>query len=140
MAEVPAHRSGANHDATMDLVVGIVAAYVGHNTIASNGLPALIASVHAALIGIGTPGPEVVPQEPAVPVRGSVKPDSIACLECGKRFKSLKRHLRTSHDLRPTEYKAKWGLRSDYPMTAATSAEIRSKLAKAIGLGQKRAR
>ena len=138
MAEDPAHRSGANDDATMDLVAGIVAAYVGHNTIASNGLPALIASVHAALVGVGAVEPEAVPQEPAVPIRGSVKPDNIACLECGKRFKSLKRHLRTRHALTPDEYRAKWSLRPDYPMIAPTYAEARSRFAKAIGLGRKR--
>jgi predicted transcriptional regulator len=123
-----------------DLTAEIVSAYVSHNNISPSQLPELIGSVSSALKeGIsGRAQQEPEPQAPAVPIRRSVKPDEIICLECGKRFKSIKRHLSNAHGLEPREYREKWGLRPDYPMTAPAYAEQRSALAKAIGLGQKR--
>jgi predicted transcriptional regulator len=123
----------------VEMAAEIVSAYVSHNTIGVTEIPALIASVHEALAALGAGSEAAAPaQDPAVPVRTSVKPDSIACLDCGKKFKSLKRHLRTSHDLTPEEYRAKWDLKPDYPMVAPQYAAARSTLAKQIGLGQKR--
>lgn len=116
----------------------IVSAYVGHNTIGQTEIPALIATVHAALSGLGNAASAEVPvQEPAVPRRNSVKPEGITCLECGKRFKSIKRHLRSSHGLTPDEYREKWSLRHDYPMVAPAYSEARSKLAMQLGLGRR---
>lgn len=117
----------------------IVAAYVSHNAISPNDLPKLIADVHAALKGLGTEE-SVEPAEekkPAVPVRKSVTSDYIICLEDGKKFKSLKRHLRTHYNLSPEEYREKWGLPADYPMVAPSYSATRSKLAKDNGLGRK---
>ena len=120
------------------MAADIVSAYVGHNTLGVTEIPALIATVHAALSGLDdAPQPEEAPQEPAVSPRSSVKPDSISCLECGKRFKSIKRHLSSNHDLTPDEYRAKWKLKHDYPMVAPEYAAARSKLAKTMGLGRK---
>src|SRR5919202_160618 len=101
----------------------------------------LTGQVHSALQQMASGKPEVqaAPQEPAVPIRRSVQPDAITCLEDGKKFKSLKRHLRTAHDMTPQEYRAKWGLKPDYPMVAPNYAASRSELAKKMGLGQKRA-
>jgi predicted transcriptional regulator len=131
--------SAAEAEAKVELAADIVSAYVSHNTIGMTEIPALIATVHAALTGLeGGAEPETGPQVPAVSPRTAVKPDSIACLECGKRFKSMKRHLNNSHDLTPNEYRAKWGLRHDYPIVAPAYAEARSALAKQLGLGQKR--
>ena len=125
--------------AKVGMAADIVSAYVGHNTVSVTEIPALIAEVHAALTGLSSgAAPEAPPQEPAVSPRSSVKPDSIACIECGKRFKSLKRHLMSHHDLTPDEYKAKWNLKHDYPIVAPDYAKARSNLAKKIGLGQKR--
>ncbi|WEJ60217.1 MucR family transcriptional regulator [Devosia sp. FJ2-5-3] len=118
--------------------VEIVCAFVSHNTIPPSELPALISSVHASLAALGAiaapPAPAI---EPAVPVRKSVTPEFIICLEDGKKFKSLKRHLRTHYNLTPDEYRAKWGLPADYPMTAAAYSARRSQLAKDNGLGRK---
>jgi predicted transcriptional regulator len=118
----------------------IVSAYVGNNSVAVADLPALIANVHSALHGIvsGAPKADEAPPTPAVPVRKSVTPDAIICLEDGKKFKSLKRHLMTKYGLTPEDYRAKWGLPSDYPMVAPAYAEARSQLAKSMGLGQQR--
>ena len=125
---------------TTELAAEIVAAFVSNNSVPASALPELIASVHAAFRQLGSANaePEPEPLSPAVPIRKSVKPDSIVCLEDGKRFKSLKRHLRTDHDLTPDEYRAKWGLPKDYPMVAPTYAAARSELAKSMGLGQRR--
>lgn len=117
----------------------IVAAYVSHNAISPTDLPKLIADVHGALRGLGAeeliePAEE---KKPAVPVRKSVTPDYIVCLEDGKKFKSLKRHLRTHYNLSPEEYREKWGLPADYPMVAPSYSATRSKLAKDNGLGRK---
>jgi predicted transcriptional regulator len=121
----------------VDLTADIVSAYVSHNNVAPSQLPELIGSVNSALRG-QLPQPEPEPQEPAVSIRRSVKPDEITCLECGKRFKSIKRHLQNAHGLSPNEYRAKWNLARDYPMVAPNYAEARSALAKSIGLGRKK--
>lgn len=117
----------------------IVAAYVSHNAISPTDLPKLIADVYATLKGLD--GEEVVAaveeKKPAVPVRKSVTSDYIVCLEDGKKFKSLKRHLRTHYNLSPEEYREKWGLPADYPMVAPSYSATRSKLAKDNGLGRK---
>ena len=114
----------------------IVAAYVGNNTVASEDLPDLIRLVHKSLSSIA--GNEAQPQQPkpAVPVAKSVSDNFLICLEDGKKFKSLKRHLRTSYDMSPEEYRAKWGLPADYPMVAPGYSRQRSKLAKKMGLGR----
>jgi predicted transcriptional regulator len=125
----------------VDLTADIVSAYVSHNTISPNQLPELIANVGSALKGQrpGAAQPEPEPQKPAVPIRRSVRPEEITCLECGKKFKSIRRHLSNAHALEPNEYRQKWGLPRDYPMTAPDYAAKRSALAKSIGLGRKKA-
>ena len=123
-------------DAIVDLTADIVAAYVSQNTISPGELPALIGSVSTALRG-QLPQPEPEPQEPAVPIRRSVSPEAITCLECGKKFKSIRRHLQNAHGLSPDEYRTKWDLPRDYPMAAPEYAERRSTLAKSMGLGRK---
>jgi predicted transcriptional regulator len=128
-------------DNLIELTAEIVSAYVSNNEVGSSELTALINQVHAALhrTATGAAKPEVAPLRPAVPVRKSVTPDYIVCLEDGKKFKSLKRHLRTQYDLTPEEYREKWGLPADYPMVAPNYARARSELARQMGLGQKRA-
>ncbi|MEJ8571332.1 MucR family transcriptional regulator [Microbaculum marinum] len=126
----------------IDLAADIVSAYVSNNTVPTSDLAALIGDVHQALVKAATGAMEPVKEElkPAVPVRRSVTPDYIVCLEDGKKFKSLKRHLRTHYDLSPEEYREKWGLAPDYPMVAPNYAAARSALAKKMGLGQRRKR
>ena len=127
------------HSDTVELAAEIVASYVAHNSVPASELAHLIHNVHSALTSLGQPVvAEVKHQEPAVPVKKSVTPDYIICLEDGKKFKSLKRHLRTKFEMGPEEYRAKWGLPSDYPMVAPNYAAARSNLALAMGLGQKR--
>ena len=124
------------------LAADVVSAYVGNNSVTVADLPALIQSVHAALSTTAagaTAAPEAEPLKPAVTVKKSVTPDFIICLEDGKQFKSLKRHLMTKYGLSPEEYRAKWGLPADYPMVAPNYAAARSELAKKMGLGQQRA-
>jgi predicted transcriptional regulator len=122
------------------LAADIVSAYVSNNSIRSADLSELINSVHAALTTAASGKSEAPAEElrPAVPVKKSVTPEYIVCLEDGKKFKSLKRHLRTAYDMTPDQYRAKWGLPSDYPMVAPSYAQARSNLAKTMGLGQKR--
>ena len=122
----------------LDMTAGIVSAYVGNNTVTATDLPALIRQVHAALAAVGGPvEAEPAPlKEPAVPVKRSIAPDHLVCLEDGRKFKSLKRHLRTKYDMSPEEYRAKWNLPKDYPMVAPNYAKARSELAKSMGLGQ----
>lgn len=116
----------------------IVSAYVSRNPLSTADLPALIASTYQALSKAGAPAAEApAALDPAVPVRKSVHPDFIICLEDGKKFKSLKRHLRTHFDLSPEQYREKWGLPADYPMAAPNYSAVRSGLAKANGLGRK---
>ena len=122
----------------IEMTADIVSAYVGNNTISAAELPGLIQSVHRALAGVtGSAEPvEVAPRDPAVPVRRSITPDFIICLEDGRKFKSLKRQLRTAYDMTPEAYREKWGLPRDYPMVAPNYAKARSELAKQMGLGQ----
>ncbi|KQT64026.1 MULTISPECIES: MucR family transcriptional regulator [unclassified Aureimonas] len=124
----------------LDQTIHIVAAYVSNNRVAEADLPALISSVFAALTSTTTAAqavPEPEPLVPAVPVKKSVTDDYITCLEDGKKFKSLKRHLMTHYDLTPDAYRAKWKLPADYPMVAPNYAAARSALAKTMGLGRK---
>lgn len=122
----------------IEMTADIVSAYVGNNSVSAADLPALIQSVHRALSGIsgGAEPVEVAPKEPAVPIRRSVTPDYLVCLEDGRKFKSLKRHLRTKYNMSPEEYRTKWGLEKNYPMVAPNYAKARSDLAKQMGLGQ----
>ena len=124
-----------NGTSSLKLVSQIVSAYVSENTLPSGELPQLIKTVHEALknpdqAAASTP-------EPAVPIKKSIKPDYVICLEDGKKLKMLKRHLRTAYDMTPDEYRQKWGLSSDYPMVAPKYAAKRSELAKKFGLGRK---
>ena len=126
-------------DNLIELTADVVSAYVSNNSIQSSDLPALISEIHAALHQtLGGPAePEPEPQKPAVPIKKSVTPDYIICLDDGKKFKSLKRHIRTDYDMTPEDYRAKWGLPGDYPMVAPNYAKARSMLAKKMGLGRK---
>lgn len=125
---------------TIGLASNIVSAYVSHNTMVAADVPNFIESVHAALSGAARNGVSAQqPQKelvPAVSIKKSVTPDYIICLEDGKKFKSLKRHLRTRYNLSPQEYRQRWGLPHDYPFVAPTYTETRSRLAKDMGLGQ----
>jgi predicted transcriptional regulator len=126
----------------VDLTAGIVSAYVSHNPVTAAEIPALINQVHLALAqaSSGRPQGQPEPPRPVVSVKKSITPDYLICLEDGKRFKSLKRHLRTQYNLSPDQYRDKWGLPRDYPMVAPNYAATRSRLAMQIGLGQKRRR
>lgn len=118
----------------------IAAAYVSANPVPAQELPALIRTIHNALLevaGVAAAAPDAAP-EPAVSIKKSVTADYIICLEDGKKFKSLKRHLRTRYAMTPEEYRTKWGLAHDYPMVAPNYAKERSNLAKRMGLGQSR--
>lgn len=128
-------------DLLIELTAEIVAAYVSNNSVAANDLPGVILQVHAALGGTATPVEEVLEkQKPAVTARRSIQSDHLVCLEDGQKYKSLKRHLMTHHGLTPEQYREKWELPGDYPMVAPAYAEARSRLAKEMGLGQKRKR
>ena len=123
----------------LESATSIIAAYVANNTIPKEGLPALIADTYQSLAQAGqkpTPTEKLVP---AVPIKRSVQPDYIICLEDGKQFKSLKRHLMSHYNLSPQDYREKWGLSHDYPMVAPNYARARSELAKKMGLGQRAA-
>lgn len=124
----------------IELAADIVSAYVSNNSVPSTELPALINEIHSALIRVGGGAVEVPTEapKPAVPLKKSVTPDYIVCLEDGKKFKSLKRHLRTQYNMTPEQYREKWGLLVDYPMVAPNYARARSELAKEMGLGQQR--
>ena len=123
----------------IEMAAEIVAAYVANNRIDAAELPSLIRQTYTALVSTNQmiAEPQEEPLKPAVPVKKSVTPDYIVCLDDGKRFKSLKRHLRTHYNLTPDEYRSKWGLPKDYPMVAPNYAEARSNLAREMGLGQK---
>jgi predicted transcriptional regulator len=125
----------------LGLTTEIVAAHVANNTVAASDLPGLISQVYAALATVGTTK-EPVPEkpQPAVPVRKSIHPDYIVCLEDGKKLKMLKRHLMTAYNLTPDEYRERWNLPPDYPMVAPSYARQRSRLAKEIGLGTRAVR
>ena len=129
-------------DKFIDQTADIVSAYVSNNTVAAEQISALIDQVHAALVRVAAGRSEggAEPLRPAVPVKRSITPDYLVCLEDGKRFKSLKRHLRSHYNMSPEQYREKWGLPPDYPMVAPTYAVTRSQLAKKMGLGQQRRR
>jgi predicted transcriptional regulator len=120
----------------LSYVTQIVSAHVAHNSITPDQLPALIQSVHHTLSTLDQPAVEVPVQAPAVSIKKSVFDDYIVCLEDGKKLKMLKRHLQTSYQMTPEQYRAKWGLPSSYPMVAPNYAARRSELAKNIGLGR----
>jgi len=126
----------------IELTAEIVSAYVSNNPVPAADMPGLINQVHTALVrisaGHGDAQPE--PLKPAVSVKKSITPEYIVCLEDGKKFKSLKRHLRTQYNMTPEQYREKWGLPPDYPMVAPNYAAARSQLAKQMGLGQQRRR
>lgn len=127
----------------IELAAEIVSAYVSNNSVPSSDLPALIAEIHGALarVSTGAPAPVVVEApKPAISPKKSIGNDYLICLEDGKKFKSLKRHLRTHYNLSPDEYREKWSLGPDYPMVAPNYAKARSQLAKQMGLGQQRRR
>ena len=131
-----------NKNELVELTAEIISAYVSNNPVSQTDLPRLIGDVYRSLAGTTEePAPvKELPVElkPATTVRKSITPDHLICLEDGKKFKSLKRHLRTHYNLSPEQYREKWGLASDYPMVAPNYAEARSNLAKKMGLGQKR--
>ncbi len=131
-----------NEDSTIliELTADVVSAYVANNPVSLNDLPNLIADVHVALgaANIGTAAAAAAKQKPAVSPKKSIHHDFLICLEDGKKFKSLKRHIRTHYDLSPEEYREKWGLSHDYPMVAPAYAEARSRLAREMGLGRKK--
>ncbi len=125
----------------IELTADIVSAYVSNNSVPASELPALISEVHSALsrvIGGVAPIVQAEAPKPAIPVKKSITADYLICLEDGKKFKSLKRHLRTQYNMSPEQYREKWGLPPDYPMVAPNYAEARSQLAKKMGLGQQR--
>jgi predicted transcriptional regulator len=132
--------AAAEKDELVELTAEIVSAYVSNNTVVATDLPALINNVFDALKKASMSGMQPAKEElrPAVPIKKSVTAEYIICLEDGKKFKSLKRHLRTHYDLSPEEYREKWGLPHDYPMVAPNYAAARSDLAKRMGLGQRR--
>ena len=124
----------------VDLTSEIICSYVANNSIPVDDLPKLIRDIHSTLVTISAPQQSrmLEPQKPAVPVKRSITPDYLICLEDGQKFKSLKRHLRSKYNLSPEEYRVKWQLPSDYPMVAPNYAAERSKLAMKMKLGQKR--
>jgi len=129
-------------DNYIELTADIVSAYVSNNSVQAGDIPSLINQVHSALMRVST-GQSDTPTEPlkpAVPVKKSITPEYIVCLEDGKKFKSLKRHLRTQYNMTPEQYRDKWDLPTDYPMVAPNYAAARSQLAKQMGLGQQRRR
>ena len=125
-----------------ELTAEIVSAYVSNNNVVVTELPGMITAVYAALSRVGgvTVAAPSEPSKPAISPKKSITPDYLICLEDGKKFKSLKRHLRSMYNLSPEQYREKWNLGSDYPMVAPNYAEARSRLAKEMGLGQKRKR
>ena len=126
----------------LELTADIVSAYVSNNTVAASEIPDLISQVHRALLRVSGGAAEMhaEPVKPAVSVKRSVTPEYIVCLEDGKKFKSLKRHLRTQYNMTPEQYREKWNLPAEYPMVAPNYAAARSQLAKQMGLGQQRGR
>jgi predicted transcriptional regulator len=135
--------SGGEHATSLiELTANIVSAYVGKNAISAGDIPTLIGQIHAALLQVsaGQGDATVEPLRPAVSVKRSITPDHLVCLEDGKKFKSLRRHLRSQYNMTPEQYREKWGLPPDYPMVAPNYAAARSRLAKQMGLGQQRRR
>ena len=126
-------------EAVLRLTAQIVAAHVEHNSVQTEALPGLIEKVYQTLRGVGQAPVQPERPVPVVPVKQSVKPDFIICLEDGKKLKMLKRHLMTAYKMTPAQYRTRWGLPADYPMVAPNYAKVRSSLAKKIGLGRKSA-
>jgi predicted transcriptional regulator len=126
----------------IELAAEIVSAYVSNNSVPASDLPSLLSEVHSALVRVSTGVVVAAPEaaKPAVPPKKSITNDYIVCLEDGRKFKSLKRHLRTQYNMSPEEYREKWSLPPDYPMVAPAYAKARSALAKQMGLGQQRRR
>lgn len=137
---MPSSTDAASHriDELLKLASSIIAAYVSNNPLPVSELPAMIKSVHATLGGLAGLGQSdaLTSQKPAVPVKRSITPEYIVCLEDGKKLKMLKRYLRSNYKISPEEYRAKWGLPADYPMVAPNYAAQRSEFAKKIGLGR----
>ena len=134
--------SDASGKTPVELTASIVSAYLSNNPTQASEIPNLISQVHAALMRVSTGRVEapLQPAKPAVSVKKSMTPEYLVCLEDGKRFKSLKRHLRSRYNMTPEQYREKWGLPADYPMVAPNYAVARSQLAKKMGLGQQRRR
>ena len=132
--------SNDSNENVLGMAATIVSAYVSHNALPASQIPELIQTVYKSLADTGTAGADAPkePLKPPVPIRRSITPDYVICLEDGKKLKMLKRHLRTNYGLSPEEYRAKWGLPSDYPMVAPNYAKQRSEFAKKIGLGKGR--
>ena len=132
-------RSETSSPDIIRLAVDVVAAYVGQNAIPAHQIPEILQAVYGSLARLGEPRPATAPEapKPAVSVKKSITPDYIVCLEDGKHLKMLKRHLRTTYDMSPEDYRAKWNLPADYPMVAPNYAATRSEFAKKIGLGRK---
>ena len=133
----------SDESSCIQLTADIVSAYVSNNTVSSAEIPALISQVYSALMRVcngAAVGAPAEPLQPAVPLKRSITPEYLVCLEDGKKFKSLKRHLGTQHRMTPDQYRAKWNLPADYPMVAPKYAAVRSRLAKQMGLGQQRRR
>lgn len=131
--------TGSEKSELLEYATGIVAAYVGRNQILQTDLPGLIKSVYDALAGLSQPLSDTAAPaalKPAIPIKKSVTDEYIICLEDGAKLKMLKRYLRTHYDMSPDDYRAKWGLPSDYPMVAPNYAQARSEMAKRIGLGR----
>lgn len=126
----------------IELTAEIVSAYVSNNTVPASEIPSLISQIHSALARVSGKTGDVTtePLKPAISLKKSITPEYIVCLEDGKKFKSLKRHLRTQYSMTPEQYREKWGLGADYPMVAPNYAAARSQLAKQMGLGQQRRR
>jgi predicted transcriptional regulator len=133
---------GERPDQFIELTASIVSAYVSNNIVPANELSSLISQVHTALSQVsGEPASgRSEPSRPAIPIKKSITSEHLVCLEDGKKFKSLKRHLRSQYNMSPEQYREKWGLPADYPMVAPNYAEARSRLAKEMGLGQQRRR
>jgi predicted transcriptional regulator len=135
--------SGGDHTTSfIELTANIVSAYVSNNPVPAGDIPTLINQIHSALLQVsaGRADAAAEPPRPAVSIKKSITPDHLVCLEDGKRFKSLRRHLRSQYNMTPEQYREKWGLPPDYPMVAPNYAAARSQLAKQMGLGQQRRR
>ena len=126
------------HETLIALTSDIVVAHVSNNSVAASDLPLIINTIHGALSGLSARAAEQARPEPAVPIKSSIKPDYVVCLEDGKKLKMLKRHLMTHYKMTPDDYRNKWGLPANYPMVAPNYAKKRRELAKAIGLGKKK--
>ena len=138
MSQMDDNASDVTDTDLLRMTAQVVSSYVSKNPVSADQLPDLINAVHETLKNVDTPvaAPQEQPQKPAVAIRRSVHPEYIVCLEDGKKLKMLKRHLRTTYNMTPDEYRAKWGLAPDYPMVAPNYAEQRSAFAKKIGLGR----